>query len=186
LPKASEVGLTDTVPLVEVPSPLTVTVCGLPLAESLKFNVALRVPAAFGANVIFTVQEDDAASVVPQVLLNTLKSPGSAPVKAMLLIVIDVVLLFERVTTFCAPVFPTATDAQLTLVGETEAARQLNPGNARIANAPFVAKPRSRPVKIGAESALSVDSMTLIDDKPARKLEWTRVRMTPPDGNALA
>jgi hypothetical protein len=38
----------------------------------------------------------------------------------MLLMVMAVVLPFVRVTTFCPPRFPTATDAQLKLVGETE------------------------------------------------------------------
>jgi hypothetical protein len=54
-----------------------------------------------------------------------LKSPGSAPESVMLLIVMALPLLFVSVTTFCAPIPPTETEAQLKLVGETEAAEAM-------------------------------------------------------------
>jgi hypothetical protein len=47
----------------------------------------------------------------------------------MLLMVMEADPLFVRVTTFCAPLPPTATDAQLRLVGDTVAAK---PGTARV------------------------------------------------------
>jgi hypothetical protein len=62
-------GLAATVPDAAVPFPLSATVCGLLLAESLKFNVADRAPVAVGAKTIFAEQVADAASEVPQVLL---------------------------------------------------------------------------------------------------------------------
>jgi hypothetical protein len=110
------------------------------VAVSVKLSVALRAPATVGAKRMLAVQLAAAARLVPQVLLNITKSPGLAPVRAMLLMVIAVVPLFVRVTTFCAPLPPTTTDAQLRLVGETvAAARQLIPGKAHKANSTFPA-----------------------------------------------
>ena len=152
LPNPIDVGLAETVPLVEVPRPVSATVCGLPLPESLKFKVALREPAAVGPKVIFTVQLEDAASDAPQVLLNILKSPGFVPVIVMLLIVIAAVLVLERVTTFCAPVLPSATEAQLTVVGDgVTAARHRTPSSAHRAITPFTATVRQRLTKYGSE-----------------------------------
>ena len=71
---------------------------------------------------MFAVQLAETANVVPQVLLNTEKSEGFAPVIAMLLIVSVVVPPFVSVTTFCPPVDPTATLAQERLVGEADTA----------------------------------------------------------------
>ena len=107
---------------------------------SVKRSVALRAPVTVGAKRMLAVQLAAAARLVPQVLLNITKSPGLVPVRAMLLMVIAVVPLFVRVTTFCAPLPPTTTDAQLRLVGETvAAARQLIPGKAHKANSTFPA-----------------------------------------------
>jgi hypothetical protein len=47
-----------------------------------------------------------------------LKSPAFAPESVTLLIVIDAVLLFVRVMVFCAPMPPTGTATQLSVVGE--------------------------------------------------------------------
>ncbi len=49
------------------------------------------------------------------------KSPGFVPDIAMLLIVIALVPPFVSVIAFAAPLFPTATDTQFRLVGDTEA-----------------------------------------------------------------
>ena len=103
------------------PFPETATDCGLPLAESVNRRIALRAPAAVGAKMTFAVQLADAASVGPQVLLKIRKSPGFVPANPMLLIVIEVVPLFFRVTIFCAPLPPTGTDTQLRLDGVTDA-----------------------------------------------------------------
>src|SRR4051812_36330363 len=122
-------GLTATL-LGAVPRPVRVTVCGLPASESLKFSVAVRVPVAVGPNTIFTVQLVPAASVEPQVLLNTVKSAGLAPLKAMLLMVIAVVFPFVSVATFCPPLFPIATEAHDMPAGDTDAAaKQQVPGS---------------------------------------------------------
>ena len=68
-PNEREVGLIVTVPLVPVPVPDNDTVCGVLVAESLKFNVAVRVPLVVGANAMLAVQLADAARLVPHVLL---------------------------------------------------------------------------------------------------------------------
>ena len=62
-------GLAVTVPDAPVPFPVSATVCGLLLAESLKFKVAESAPVALGAKTMFAVQLAEAASDVPQVLL---------------------------------------------------------------------------------------------------------------------
>jgi hypothetical protein len=176
LPNASDVGLTETVPLVEVPKPVSATVCGLPLPESLKFNIALREPATVGEKVTFTVQLEDAASDEPQILLNILKSVAFEPVIVMLLIVIAAVFVFERVTTFCAPVFPTATEAQLTVEGDgVTDAMQFTPVNAQRAITPLAAMVRHRPMKNGAE-VVSKEALRA----QGNKLNRTRLFMKPP------
>ena len=119
-----EVGLTEALPPVLPPgaNPDSATVCGLGVAESLKFNVAVRVPLTVGANVMFAVQLADGARLDPHVLLKILKSCGSAPEIVTLLIEIVVAPLFVSVAAFCPPIPPTFTDAQLRLEGETDAA----------------------------------------------------------------
>ncbi len=74
-------GLAETLPPAAVPCPVNATFCGVLLAESLKFSVALRAPVAVGPKMIFAVQFADAAREVPQVLLKIKKSPGFAPVE---------------------------------------------------------------------------------------------------------
>ena len=61
-------------------------VCGLLVPESVKLRVAVRVPAALGLNTMVALQAELAAKLVPQVLLEMTKSPGSVLVTAMLLI----------------------------------------------------------------------------------------------------
>ena len=122
VPYERETGLMLTVPLELVPRPESATVCGLGLAESLKFNVAVRVPLAVGLNVMFAVQLADAAKLDPHVFEKILKSPAFVPESVMLLIVIVLLPLFVSVATFCPPMPPTGTDAQLKLVGDTDAA----------------------------------------------------------------
>src|SRR5579862_3746454 len=116
-------GLAATTPL--VPRPESATLCGLLLSESLKFNVAVRVPLAVGPNTTFAVQLAPAASVVLQVLLKIAKSPGFAPLKVMQLILMVAVPGFVSVTVFCPPLEPIATAAQVSLAGETVAASML-------------------------------------------------------------
>ena len=120
--KVRLLGLAET-PL--VPRPETATVCGLLLAESRKLSVAVRVPAAVGPKRMLAVQLAPAASVEPQVLLYTEKSPAFAPENVMLLMLIDAALPLLSVMTFCPPLFPIATEAQLWLVGEAVTAARL-------------------------------------------------------------
>ena len=120
LGKARPVTLALTTPL--APRPLSATVCGLLASESLKFNVAVRVPVAVGPKIMFAVQLADGASVMPHVLVKIEKSPGFAPLKVMPVMVIAVALPLVSVTTFCPPLLPIATAAHVTVVGETAAA----------------------------------------------------------------
>lgn len=67
-PKERELGPIVTEPLdPPEPSPVSATVCGEFVAESLKFSVAVRVPLAVGANTMLAVQLAPAARLDPQV-----------------------------------------------------------------------------------------------------------------------
>jgi hypothetical protein len=118
-PKASDVGLTVTVPGT-TPVPDSATDCGLLLAESVKRSVAVRVPAALGLNTILAVQLPEAARLVPHVLLEIVKSAAFVPEIATLLIVIDVVSLLLKVTDCPTLLEPTVTAANVRLVGLAE------------------------------------------------------------------
>jgi hypothetical protein len=70
--KVKRVGDAVTFPDVEaVAVPASATVCGLLLAPSLKLKVAVRLPVVTGAKYTFTVQLEEAATLVPQVLDET-------------------------------------------------------------------------------------------------------------------
>jgi hypothetical protein len=89
----------DTEPaLVDDPEPERATVCGLLVAESTKVRFAVRAPAAPGLKTMLTAHVADTAREVPQVLPARRKSDASAPATAMLLMVIDELGPFERVT----------------------------------------------------------------------------------------
>lgn len=60
-----KVGGADKLTVGAVPVPLKLTVWGLPLALSLKFSEALRVPVADGANVTLTAQVPLGVTVAP-------------------------------------------------------------------------------------------------------------------------
>jgi hypothetical protein len=98
--KESAAGLAVRVLVAAVPVPESVTVCGLPLAESSKLSVAVLLPVVVGAKTTFTVQLADAARLFPQVFEYISKSPGLAPTREMLPIVTSVELPFVSVTTF--------------------------------------------------------------------------------------
>jgi hypothetical protein len=101
-------------------------VCGLGLAESLKFKVAVNVPPVVGANAIFAVQLAPAPRLDPQVFDSILNCAAPDPVSATLLMVIALDPLLVSVTTFCAPTLPTLTVAQLKLVGDVVAANAVH------------------------------------------------------------
>jgi len=62
------------------PVPVRLTVCGLFVALSVKVNVAARLPAVVGTNVMVTVQFAFTATELPHVLPGIAKSPGLVPV----------------------------------------------------------------------------------------------------------
>jgi hypothetical protein len=65
LANVSDVGLTETPP--PGAYPVSVTVCGEFVAESLKFNAADKFPDSVGAKTTFAVQLAPEARLVPQV-----------------------------------------------------------------------------------------------------------------------
>ena len=97
LPNEREEGLVLTL---DVPVPESATVCGLLLAVSAKVRVAARLPVVVGANTTPAVQLAETARLGPQVLLEIWKSPGLAPARPMLLILMAVVPLLLSVTSF--------------------------------------------------------------------------------------
>src|ERR1035437_7464837 len=99
------------------PVPVSFTVCGLLLAVSFTFKVAVRVPVACGVNFTERVHLPLAATVVPQVLVWA-KSLGSVPVKVMLLMVNAVDRLLVNVTVLAALVVLTGCAAKVSEVGD--------------------------------------------------------------------
>ena len=79
------------------------------MALSLTFMVADRLPFARGMKVAEIVHWDFAARLLPQVLVWE-KSPGSAPVNVMLLIVKAVGRLLVNVTFFVSHLPPAGCD----------------------------------------------------------------------------
>src|ERR1700677_1777848 len=99
------------------PVPVKETDCGLPPAESVNLRVAVRVPVAAGLNATPAVQLAEAARLVPQVLLEMVKSPASVPEIATLLIVIDEASPLFKVAVPAALVDPTVVVANDRLEG---------------------------------------------------------------------
>ena len=128
----NEWGAVQNRPLVlpsQLPVPVNPAVCGLSLALSLTFRVAVRVPVAVGAKVTEMVQWDFAARLPPQVFVGEPKSLGSAPVNVMLLIVNAVERLLVSVTVLAALVVPAVCAANAKEVGETVACAVPVPDN---------------------------------------------------------
>ena len=65
------------------PVPVRLTLCGLPLALSVRMRAALRVPLAVGVKVTLIVQLPPAATLDPHVLVSA-KSLGLAPARVRL------------------------------------------------------------------------------------------------------
>lgn len=78
-------------------------------------------PLTVGLNVMFAVQLAPAARLVPHVFEKILKSCGSAPPRLTLLMDMALLPLFVNVATFCPPIPPTLTEAQLRLLGDAVA-----------------------------------------------------------------
>jgi hypothetical protein len=107
------------------PMPLNATICGLPVALSAMFNVAVNDPFAPGVNTTLIVQLAPAASV-PDALhpaldvgCGTAKSPAFAPLIVKPANVTVAVLVFITVTVSAALVVLTACDPNVKLLGVT-------------------------------------------------------------------
>lgn len=87
----------DTTGVGAMPVPVKPIVSGLPEASSVIVMDALRLPVAVGVNVTVTVQLAPEAKLAPQEL-DCVKSPGFAPVSAMLAMFTAVGRLFVSVT----------------------------------------------------------------------------------------
>ena len=100
-----------------LPVPVRPTDCGLPPPLSVIMTEAVRVPVAVGVNVTLIVQLAWAPTLPPQVLVSA-KSPGFAPLRLMLVIVIACTAsLLVNVTVWAALVDPTAWLPKVRLVG---------------------------------------------------------------------
>jgi hypothetical protein len=112
-------GVVGSISNADGPEPESATVCGLPVPESAKDSVAVRVPLAVGLNTTLAEQAADAARLVPQVLLLMAKSPALAPPMAMLLIVTEAFVPLVRVAVCAVLVAPTAVLGNPSDVGDT-------------------------------------------------------------------
>ena len=98
------------------PIPVKETDCGLSLALSLMFIVAVRIPVAPGVNVTEIVHLPLAATLVPQVSVSA-KSPESLPVNVIPVMDSMAGVLLVRVTFLAALVVPTVCLAKLREAG---------------------------------------------------------------------
>jgi hypothetical protein len=101
-----------------VPVPVRVTICGLPTALSVMVIAALRFPVAAGVKLTLIVQLAPAATELPQVVVSG-KSPGSAPVTAMLAMLKVRLPLLVRVTDCAGAVVPTNWLPKVMVVAES-------------------------------------------------------------------
>lgn len=99
------------------PHPLTLTVCGLLLALSVIFRVAVRLSMACGVNVTEMKHLLLGAILLPQLPFCAAKSPGSAPVNVMLPMLTAVVKSLVRTTYFAILVVPTGRPAKVIKAG---------------------------------------------------------------------
>ena len=83
-PKESVCGVTVNALIVPFALPESETLTEELIPEWLKVRVASRVPAAWGAKIIVTLQFEEAARLAPQVLLEMEKSPALVPDIAIL------------------------------------------------------------------------------------------------------
>ena len=95
-------GVNGEIVRVVAPVPVNETDCGLLLAPSVKRRVAERAPATVGLNITEAVQLADAARLAPQVFAEIENSPGFAPPKVTLAMVMADVVLFVSVAVIAA------------------------------------------------------------------------------------
>ena len=98
MPKAKLEGEILIVAPVLVPVPVRLTVCGLPVALSVRVTAAVRVPLATGLKVTLIVQLAPAATELPHVLVWA-KSAGFMPASARLVRVKAALPVLFRVMT---------------------------------------------------------------------------------------
>src|SRR5579862_909161 len=95
-----------TLAFAATPIPDNATVCGLFAAESLNVRVALRGPAAEGANAMFTVQLEEGARLAPHDEPERTKSEAFVPVMEVLMLEIAAAPPLRRVTVCAGLVEP--------------------------------------------------------------------------------
>lgn len=118
-------GAIEIVPACAAPVPVNVTFCGLPVALSATFKVAVRVPLVAGVNSTLIWQYAPPASVpvglhiVTEFGKGTPKSPAFVPVTVNPEKLTVAVLVFVTVTLIGELVVPTISEANVKLAGDT-------------------------------------------------------------------
>jgi hypothetical protein len=135
--------------------PVSVDVCGLFSALSDTCNVPVNVPVWVGVNTTSIVQVPRAATLVPQVVVDTLKSP----VAEMTMLVRATFRWLVSVNTFALLVAPTIVPVNVTLAGVIAAGAPPVPDSGTVcglfaALSLIVSVPVSAPIKVGAKVTL--------------------------------
>jgi len=104
-PNAKLLGVTVTVAVPGVPGPVSVTVCGLPVALSVNVIAPVRVPVAVGVKVIEKVHAGASSAMLGHCAS---VAPAKSPEVTMLLNFNGNAPLFNTVTVCAALVVPTA------------------------------------------------------------------------------
>src|SRR5271163_2496991 len=181
-----------------VPVPLSVVCCGEPVALSAMERFAESAPVAAGLNVIETVQEAPAASVVAQVVVYAKKDCGpldqlvTMPPGSMTSAV--VVLVFLRVTTCTAALSPTVVVGNVSVDGVSVAvgaARTPVPVSATVCGEPAALSAterlaKSAPEATGLKATEMVHEAPIASELPQVVAVWVKevgsvpVKMMPP------
>jgi len=103
-----------------VPVPVSVALCGEPVALSVMLMEAAYVDVEAGVKVSERVQVEEAARVVPQVVVSA-KSEGLAPPSTMALMVRLALPMLERVRVWVSAVVPTLVVGNASAEGDREA-----------------------------------------------------------------
>jgi hypothetical protein len=118
IPKGNGDGVIEIVPPVAaVPVPVSVTVCGLPVALSVNVIVPVRVPVAVGRNEIWNVHGVPSTAMLGHC---TSVAPRKSPLVTMFVNATGVPPVFDTVTACVALVVPTAWFPNVKLVGEID------------------------------------------------------------------
>ena len=184
---ASDVGFSVTTGNAPVfPVPVSAAVCGLPLALSVTVIVAVRVPVAVGENVTAMLQLKFGSSGLMQLLVCP-KSPASAAVIVMLLMVRFAFPLLVRFRFCAALVVPMACVANVRVEGV-----RLTSGTLLVIPVPFSVIVRGLPgalsvmvrVEVRAPAADGVNVILNTHDDPGET--WVPVWQELPDSENSA